>query len=84
MDQKTGTAAVLAIIAAIGSFVATFTGHPLWGMFAAIIAIPLGLLGMAMAASPRVSGGIISIFSIVLGVVGALVAVLGLVGVILF
>lgn len=84
MDQKTGIAATLAILAAIGSFIASFTAHPGWGLFLAIIAVPLGLIGMMMAASPRVSGGIMSIFSIVLGVVGVVLALLVMVGVILF
>ena len=41
MDQKTGIAATLAILAAIGSFIASFTAHPGWGLFLAIIAVPL-------------------------------------------
>jgi len=84
MNQKTGTFATLAIVAAVGSYIATFTGHPIVGLLAALASIPLGLLGLLMAASPKVGGGLLSIFSMVLGVCGLGVAVLGLVGVILF
>ena len=82
--QKTGTAATIAIIAAIGSLVASFTGHPFIGMLAALLAVPFGIVGAMMASSPRVSGGIMSIFSIFLGVVGVVVALLVMIGVILF
>jgi hypothetical protein len=37
-----------------------------------------------MAASPRVSGGVLSIIGIILGLLGLGLAVLGLIGVILF
>lgn len=84
MNQKTGIFATLAIIAAIGSYIATFTGHPIIGLIAALASIPLGLVGMLMAASPTVSGGLMSIFSMFLGVCGLGVAVLGLIGVIIF
>jgi hypothetical protein len=84
MNQRTGLAATLSIFAAIGSFIATCAGHPLWGLVAAIVAIPLGVLGFVLAASPRVSGGILSIVAMVLGAVGAIFAVLGIAGVVLF
>lgn len=84
MDQRTGAAAAFSIIAAIGSYVATCTGHPIWGFVAALISLPLGLLGLFMAASPRVSGGVMSIIAIVLGLLGLIVAVLGMVGVLVF
>lgn len=84
MEQKTGTLASLSILAAVVSYILTFTGNPIWALLMAIIAIPLGLGGFARAASPRVGGGILSIFAIVLGVLAIGVAVLGLVGVILF
>jgi hypothetical protein len=76
MNQKTGTFASLAIIAAIVSYLFTFTGHGLLAILAALISIPLGIGGFVMAASPRVSGGIISIISILLGVFAIGVAIL--------
>ena len=83
MNQKTGTAAILSILFAIGSFYASFTGSPFIGFLLALVAIPLGFFGALRAASPRVSGGIISIIAIILGGLGLLVAVLGVVGLII-
>jgi hypothetical protein len=80
MASKTGTNAVLAILAAIGSYVATFSGRPVIGLLAALLALPLGVLGLVMAASPRVSGGILSIFAIVLAIFGLGIALLALLG----
>ncbi|MFP4145909.1 MAG: hypothetical protein ACOCTI_05445 [Phycisphaeraceae bacterium] len=81
MEQRTGIAAALAIIAAIASYVLTCTGSPGWGLLAAGVSVPLGLLGLVIAASPRVSGGILSLVAIVLGLIGILVSALGLIGV---
>lgn len=66
-EQKTGTLATAAIIAAVLSFVLTFTGHVLWGGISALISLPLGAMGIFMAASPRVGGGLMSIAAIILG-----------------
>ncbi len=79
MNQKTGTLATLAIIAAIASYFLTFTGHKLFGILAAIISLPLGAGGFIMAASPRVSGGIMSIISILLGVFAIGIAVIAMI-----
>ena len=72
MNARIGMAATLSIIAAIGSFFA----RPIPGFFLALLAIFLGIIGFVMAASPRVRGGMISIFSIIIGVIGVLGAVL--------
>jgi hypothetical protein len=84
MAQNTGAAATVSLIAAILSWIITFTGHPIWGMVLGLISIPAGIIGLLMAASPRVSGGVLSIIGIVLGVLALGLAVLGLIGVILF
>jgi hypothetical protein len=84
MGSKTGIAAILALVAAVGSYLLSFSGRPIWALFAAIISVPLGAVGLVMAASPRVSGGIMSIIAMVLGVGGVILAVLVLVGMILF
>jgi hypothetical protein len=84
MEQKTGTAALLAIIAAIGGFVVLFTGNPGWALVIELVAVALGVVGFFMAASPRVSGGLISIAAMIIGVLGVGVSVLGLIGAILF
>ena len=76
-EEKTGTLATAAIIAAVLSFILTFTGHVLWGGMSALISIPLGAIGLLMAASPRVGGGIMSIAAIILGVFAIGVAIVG-------
>jgi hypothetical protein len=84
LEQRTGTAATLAIIAAIGGFVLIFTGNPGWGLLVELLAGLLGAVGLFMAASPRVSGGMLSIAAIVLAVLGLGISVLGLIGSIVF
>jgi hypothetical protein len=84
MEQRTGTAATLAIIAAIGGFVLVFAGNPGWALLVQIIAGILGAVGLIMAASPRVSGGILSIAAIVIAIFGLGVAVLALIGALVF
>lgn len=79
MNEKTGMMAIIAIIAAIVSYFFTFNGHTVYGILAALIAIPFGIGGLVMAASPRVSGGIISIISILLGVFAIGVAVVAMI-----
>ncbi len=83
MGEKTGTAAVLSIIGAIVCYILTFSGHPFWGFALAILAIILGFIGLIMAASPRVSGGIISIAGIVIGASGVVIGILGMIGAII-
>lgn len=83
-EQTTGTAATLAIIAAIGGFVLIFTGNPGWGLLAELFAGLLGAIGLIMAASPRVSGGMLSLAAIVIAVFGLGLSVLGLVGSVVF
>lgn len=82
--EQTGTAATLAIIAAIGGFVLIFTGNPGWGLLVELLAGLLGAIGLVMAASPRVSGGLLSLAAIVIAVFGLGVSVLGLVGSVVF
>ena len=82
--QQTGMLATLAIVAAIGGMLATFTGHPVWGLIIDLVAIPLGIAGLLMAASPRVSGGVLSIVAIVAAVLGLGLAVLGMIGTVVF
>lgn len=83
-EQKTGTLAIGAIIAAVLSFVLTFMGHPVFGLLSAIISIPLGAIGLMMASSPRVGGGMLSIAAIIIGLIAVGVAVLGSIGVMVF
>jgi hypothetical protein len=82
--QRTGTLAIISIVSAIAAYIAVFSGSPILGLILAIAAIPFGVFGLLMAASPRVSGGIISIFGIVLGGIGVVVAGFGAVGMVIF
>lgn len=82
--QRTGTAAIVAIIVAIVSIIATFSGHAVWGLLLGLIAIVSGGVGMVTAASPRVSGGAISIAAIVLAIFGLGLSILGMLGAALF
>jgi hypothetical protein len=82
MAQKTGTAAGLSITAAIGCFILTFSGHPVWGFAGAILSIIFGFIGLIAAASPRVSGGIISIAGMMIGG-GVVVGIPGMIGAII-
>lgn len=79
MNQKTGAFATIAIIAAILSYFFTFSGHTVWGVLAALLSIPFGIGGFIMAASPRVSGGIMSIISILLGVFAIGIAIIAMI-----
>ena len=82
--QRSGGAAVVAIVGAIGSLVATFTAHPVVGALIALVAILAGAMGLAMAVSPRVGGGMLSIASIILGIFGLGLSVLGMIGALFF
>jgi hypothetical protein len=84
IEQRTGTAATLAIIAAVAGFILVFTGNPGWGLLVELIAGVLGAVGLIMAASPRVSGGMLSIAAIVIAVLGLGISVLGLIGSLVF
>ena len=66
---------ILAVVAAIVSFKA----GAFLGTLLAIAAIVLGLLGAVLAISPRVRGGMISLLSVVAGVIGIIAAVFKLV-----
>lgn len=74
-DRRTSPAfsipSILAIVCAIGSFVA---GAGL-GMLLAILAIVFGAIGVLLSLSPRVRGGLMSVFSVLAGVVGIIAAV---------
>jgi hypothetical protein len=61
---------IIALIAAIASFaVGAF-----WGFILALVAIFFGVIGMILALSPRIRGGIVSVFSIVVALAGIVVA----------
>ena len=70
-------ASILAIVCAIGSFMV----HNAAGKFSlAVAGVLLGLVGLARALSPRVSGGLLSLLAITVAVIGLLAAILDAVG----
>lgn len=83
-NQKAGTVATLAIVAAIISFIVTFSGSPILGLLTALLAIVLGIVGVVVSASPRIGGGLMSIIAIGLGALDLGIAILGFIGVIIF
>jgi uncharacterized membrane protein YccC len=72
LAQQRGLAAIGGLAAAVVAF---FVG-PVLGFFLALFAILLGIVGFLRAASPRVSGGIMSIGAILLGVVAVVVKII--------
>ncbi len=83
MEQKTGTVAAASMLAAVLCYVSLCAGHPGWALALSVVSLPLGLIGLLWSASPRVSGGILSIFAMLLGLVGVVLSILALVGVVL-
>ena len=83
-DQKAGTAATIAIVAAIGSFLLTVSGNPIWGLVIALLAIIMGIVGVTMSVSPKIGGGLMSIISIIFGVGDIGVSVLVILGILIF
>jgi hypothetical protein len=73
-----GLGAVLAFLAAVGSYFSTCSGHPWWGLGLAIVAMPLGAIGLMQSASARVKGGPLSMLAVLLGVVGVGLAIAGI------
>jgi hypothetical protein len=70
---------LIAIAAAVGSFVLSYNAREGWALLAAFVAIGFGLLGSLKALSPRVSGGILSLMAIGLGVLATVVALIAVV-----
>jgi hypothetical protein len=67
---------ILAIISAIASFAVDGAG---WALILSIAAGVLGLIGVAAALLPGVRGGFVSIFSIFLGALGVITAIVRIV-----
>ncbi|MBC8108854.1 MAG: hypothetical protein H7Z14_19880 [Anaerolineae bacterium] len=72
-------ASIVAILAALGSFYFSSNGREIIGLVTAFVAIAAGLLGGLRALSPRVSGGMLSIAAVVMGVIAVLVAIVALI-----
>jgi hypothetical protein len=77
--QVRSAVSIIAIVSALGSFVLAAKGREMLALLCAVIAIGGGLLGGLRALSPRVSGGLISLLAIALGVIAVVVALIALV-----
>src|SRR4051794_30176461 len=77
--QIRSTVSVVAIICAIASFVMSAQLRQGLGLLLALVAIVAGLMGGMRALSPRVSGGMLSIAAVGLGVIAVLFAVIRMV-----
>lgn len=71
-EAKFSIPSIIAICAAIGSLFLSAG----WGLFLALVAIVLGVVGFLMALSPRVRGGVVSILSLLAGALGVIIALL--------
>jgi hypothetical protein len=67
-DQQTGSTTMMALVAAILGVVLVIAGNPGWALLLEGSAAVLGAVGFFMAASPRMSGGALSILAIVIAV----------------
>ena len=67
------------ILAAIAAFI-SFKAGAFFGLLLAIGAIVLGLLGVVLALSPRVRGGMVSVIAIAAGAIGIIAALFKLIG----
>jgi hypothetical protein len=72
-------ASIVAIIAVALSFYMSSQGREIVALLCALLAMGAGSLGFFRAASPRVSGGILSITAIGLAVLAIVVAMIALV-----
>lgn len=84
IEQRTGAAATAAIVGVIAGYALTLTGHPFWGFAVFVLTVVLGGIGLLMAASPRVAGGMLSLAAVVLGLIGLGVSALVMIGVAIF
>ncbi len=72
---KFSAPSIAAVVAAIVSFFVSGG----WGLVLAIGAICLGAVGFVMALAPRVRGGLTSMFSLLAGAAGVVVALIKIV-----
>ena len=71
-------ASIVAIVAVILSFYMSFKGKEFVALLCALLAMGAGSLGVFRAASPRVSGGVLSISAVGLSALAIIVALIAL------
>ena len=77
--QAKSLASIAAIIAALVSFYFSSRSSGFLALICALVAIGAGLVGGFKALSPRVSGGILSIIAVALGVIAIVAAFLAMI-----
>lgn len=77
MDAQTRTPAAFSIpsVIAIISAIASFAVGAFWGFVLAMLAVVFGAIGVLLAFSSRVRGGIVSTFAVFGGLLGLIAAV---------
>jgi hypothetical protein len=76
--QVRSTVSIVAILAAIGSFIFAARGHEALGIFSALLAVGAGLIGGVKSLSPRVSGGMLSLAAVALGLIGLVFSIVAI------
>lgn len=76
---RLGTGAILAIIAAAGSIIASCAGKGILGLILALVSVPLALVGFVRSVSPEIRGGPLSIVAFFLATAGIIIAILEIV-----
>jgi hypothetical protein len=77
--QAKSLASIVAILSALVSFYLSSQGREILALLCAFVAIGAGLVGGLKSLSPRVSGGILSLLAVGLGVIAIVVALIALV-----
>jgi hypothetical protein len=77
--QAKSLASIVAILAALASFYLSSQSKGFLALLAALVAIGAGLIGGMKALSPRVSGGILSLIALGLGVIAIVAALIAMI-----
>jgi hypothetical protein len=78
MDPQATTRAKFSIpsLIAIVAAIASFATGAMWGFILAMVAVIFGAIGLVLALSPRVRGGIVSFVGVIGGILGLLAAII--------
>lgn len=74
MDSNKAAFSIPSIIS-IAAGIGTFATGAFWGIVLACVAIVFGLIGVALALSPRTRGGLFSILGVLGGLIGIVAAI---------
>jgi hypothetical protein len=78
MDAQATTRTKFSIpsLIAIAAAIASFATGAMWGFILAMVAVVFGAIGLVLALSPRVRGGIVSFVGVIGGLLGLLAAII--------